>query len=724
MTHIIWRKTTFLTSVLFVLNVSSGCGESSEKSQTTDVSEPVPDLGTDSGPESAGDTQDTLEHADMVAELPLLWEMTVYVTLDGRPVAGALVMQGGRVQRWETDTLGIATVTLDLSTPGDLGIVAAHPNARSQAETFVLELGLPNEVTISLTSFDELDNESYVFGDPGRPDENSSSQCRHCHETVTFSWFDSPHRTSASNPKVHDLYSGTAASVNTQQDCEKKGGHWDLGIEPGTGKEINRCYVGAGLLPYANVGCQDGPCDTPPDQFGACADCHAPGINGKLGGRDLHEATGIAYEYGVHCDVCHHVESVDLAQDAPGVAGRLKIHRPTERASSPALGDFLPLTFGPNPDVPVVKMGGVARNHFRDSTLCAGCHELEHEGFLPGDKPDVSRWPTGKIPIQTTFSEWEQGPFHPGAPCQSCHMEPAPLAQNGADVQNLAIGPGLISGWERPPGTVRQHSFAGPRQPKTNMLQLAAAVFIEKTVEAGAVTGKITVKNVGAGHAIPTGEPMRSMIVVVQAFCGTTELTAIGGDAISDVGGYLDRRQVDQGFDTWPNAQVGDVIRVVQTTGEYHDYPGFGPFGDGTFTPAQKGLAKEWVAGQVTVTAVEGDTVTFSGPLPEGTVAYRSRPPAVDSPVPPGWAGAAGFVFARLLADAAGKRQVPHFVAKDVLSDNRLLPQQQWTSTHIFAAGCGDPTIRATLYYRPYPLGLAMERSWSFQDTIMAEAQR
>ena len=65
---------------------------------------------------------------------------------------------------------------------------------------------------------------------------------------------------------------------------------------------------------------------------GDCADCHAPAIDGEVGGRDLLEAGGLegknsaegdrAYEYGVHCDLCHKVDQIHL--DAkPGVGGRL-----------------------------------------------------------------------------------------------------------------------------------------------------------------------------------------------------------------------------------------------------------------------------------------------------------------------------------------------------------------------------------------------------------------
>ena len=96
-----------------------------------------------------------------------------------------------------------------------------------------------------------------------------------------------------------------------------------------------RCRRRARLCSGENPGCAGPDCGA--TAFGGCADCHAPGIDGALGGRDLRDATGRALDYGVHCDVCHRVDRVDL--DAPaGVAGRLGLHRPSEKSTSIALG--------------------------------------------------------------------------------------------------------------------------------------------------------------------------------------------------------------------------------------------------------------------------------------------------------------------------------------------------------------------------------------------------
>lgn len=161
---------------------------------------------------------------------------------------------------------------------------------------------------------------------------------------------------------------------------------------------------------------------------------------------------------------------------------------------------------------------------------------------------------------------------------------------------------------------------------------------------------------------------------------------------------------------------MGQVIRVVQRTGNFHDYQGFGPFGDGTFGPGQKGLPVEVVLGEATITAVEGDAVTLSRALPEGDVAFLGDATWL--------AGAPGFAYARVLVDAAGREMVPHFRATDVRSDNRLLPHQRFTSTHRFRTVCPDPEVTARAIHRPFPMWLAAERGWPVRDILMTEVRR
>jgi len=683
-----------------------GCGDPTpDRKPPTDDSTSTPDTD-DSGTAVTGDPAD---------------EVVVTVTLDGSPVSDAVVIQGGGSQTWLTGVDGVATIEMDLDIRGDHVILASHPEAR----VGFVDPEFEETVSIALESFDPSDNEAFTFEHPGTPDDRGDTdKCGHCHITFNDDWYETPHQTSASNPAVQDLYAGVAAALSSAGTCATAGGNWWSGLEPGTQTAVDRCYLGDGALPDLNVGCGDSEsCDELATEFGACADCHAPGIDGEIGGRDLLEARDHSYEFGVHCDVCHLVEGVDLTAPA-GVGGALHIVRPSEE--NPNLGSpWLPLTFGPNHDIGNPRMGSVQREVFLSADFCGGCHQLDQAALVPGESLDPARWPAGTLPVHSTWAEWSASDLNPGKPCQSCHMPPALDRGNGADLNNIiTLEPGIGTGWERSPGTVHAHTFEGPRDPASALLQLAANVSIASTAANGVLTASVTVTNTGAGHAIPTGEPLRSLVLVVGAECTPGEpLVATGGDAVPDFGGAVSTQTAGGDWSVWPGATVGDVVRVVSRPGGSYDYSGTGPFGDGTFDAAAKGMPVEEVVGQSTAIAVNGDVVTFDQPLPAGDVAYLVRDggwPADGAPAF-GWAGAPGFAFGKVLLDASGRRGVPHHAAVDVASDNRLPRNAGWTSTHTFDSGCNQPTVTAALIHRAYPLALARERGWTLTDSVMVE---
>ena len=712
---------TLFSCAIFLL---PSCGEDSIETPTdvVDVGRDVTEPDTSLPPPdvTSGDALD-LDFGPLGED-----EVGLLVLLDGEPARDIRVMQGGVQDRvWWTDDRGRVVVPIDRSISGKATLIASHPEARIRATE--LNDGQTASL-VELARYKTTDQGTYAFqdaGDPTRPD--NSLQCRHCHESLNDDWYDSPHRSAASNPRLWDLYLGAAASLDDAE-CLAAGGQLWPGLDPVGGERVMRCYLGAGVLPNLNDFCGNtGPCDGIASEFGGCADCHAPAINGTLGGRDLLEVDAIAHDQGVTCDLCHRVDAIDDASLSPGVSGRLKLLRPGERSPSPQLGAVLPLTFGPSHDSPNPRMGNVQRDHFRQAKLCSGCHEQLQPVMVPNASLDSARWPQGLLPIQTTYSEWLAGPMNPSAPCQSCHMPPAPLRLNAADLEtpdDTTVG--IPGGWARPPGSIRAHSWVGPRQPESGMLQMAAAIFIKKTVAAGTVMAEITVKNVGPGHAIPTGEPMRSLVLLVSATCDGAPLDATGGDAVPDFGGWLDRRDASQPWTEWPGASPGEVIRVIRYRGDFHDYQGYGPFGDGRFDASAKGMPVEEVAGHAVITAVDGDVVTLDRVLPVGDVAYRTGGldlPAHDAPSL-SRAGAPGFAFARVTVGELGQRMVPSFLAVDVASDNRLLPQKSWTSRHEFATTCASPRVRAMLIHRAYPLALARERGWTLRESVMVEVNR
>ncbi len=608
-----------------------------------------------------------------------------------------------------------------------VGNPPSHPALLEALARLLVDSDFEEGVTIALQRYADGDNPLYVFQDPGTPEiRDSTTYCAHCHVTINADWYGSAHRRAASNAVVQDVYAGAAAAWADASACDAAGGTWRTGVGPGTGAAADRCYLGTGTLPDLNPDCAETPCDGIADATGACADCHAPGIDGALGGRDLLQATGLSYDYGVHCDVCHKVESVDLDSLDPGVSGRLRILRPSEEGTT--AGPWKPLTFGPHADVLNPRMGSVQRGHYADATICAGCHEHHQPALVPGAALDAARWPDGTLPIHTTWSELRDGPLGADVVCQSCHMPPDPDVGNGADLENLFdIGEGLAGGWLRPAGAVRRHVWFGPRHAEQRMIDLAAAVGIHAEVDGDDLLVTTTVRNTGPGHAIPTGEPLRHLLLVVEARCDGARLTPRDGPTVPDYGGAVATQDASGDWTRWPDAAPGMRVRVVRRTGAWRDYEGYGPFGDGTFSVEDKGVPEEVLAGEAAIDAVGGDgTVVLAGPLPAGDVAYLVHGPDALPAEGAAWAdlaGLPGFGFARVLADADGRRMVPHHAAVDVVSDTRLLPTRAMTVTHRFPAACDAPEVAAALLHRGYPKALAAERGWPMTEAVMAEAR-
>ena len=643
---------------------------------------------------------------------------TVY--LDGEPAEGVTVSQGGLPERWTTGQDGIVVVEIDRGIEGDIAIVASHPEARIEGE-FVWED--TTEVTIHLDRFNPEDNPEYEFQNPGDPGHSpTSAQCGHCHVTIAEDFFNSRHPYSASNPAVQDLYSGTGLALGEEADCLSAGGSWKKGPDPAGGEESERCYLATGVLSLLNEeACPtDGPCVEQPVEFGGCADCHAPGIDGQLGGRNLLDAEGYAYTRGVHCDVCHHVESIQDDKPA-GVAGRLGILRPSDPADTPSFGDWRPLLFGPHDDIPNPFMGIAQRLVFLEARFCSGCHQLDQKVLVPGETIDSERWPGEKLPVHSTFAEWKETGM--GTTCQACHMPHDPDVANTADLQLFPSTVGVAGGWPRPVPSVRRHIWYGPKSEDSPLRETAASLVLDSQIEEGVLTVTAKTTKTGAGHALPSGEPMRSLVLLVDATCDGSPLVSAGGDIVPDFGGYLAMKDNNESWALWPGAKAGNIIRVVARQQQFRDYDGIGPFGDGTFSAEQKGMPVEHLVGEATVLSVDGDSVTLDAELPEGDVAYLLE----DAPLPEtgsaivGRAGAPGFAFARVLVDADGQRMAPHFRAVDVASDNRLLLGQTWTTQHKFEATCEEPTVRAVLSYRLYPPGIAAKRGWQQVESLLAQ---
>jgi hypothetical protein len=203
------------------------------------------------------------------------------------------------------------------------------------------------------------------------------------------------------------------------------------------------------------------------DSRRTCLGCHSP-IAARVGDMRLYRK--VSWE-GVTCDYCHSVKEVTLDGNPKArVEFTLVKTGPIEKANSN----------GHQTAYSAVHVS---------STVCAPCHQYEN--------------PLG-FPVLTTFGEWRKSRYSKeGKNCQSCHMHVVagdvvdPLITNVPRAKvNLHLMPGGHS-IEQLAGTVRA--------------QLAAVR------EADKLRVNLDVVNARAGHYVPTGSPMRQIIVEVRA---------------------------------------------------------------------------------------------------------------------------------------------------------------------------------------------------------------
>ena len=679
-------------------------------------------------------------------EVPESFEVTgQIVDDDGAPLAEANVMVGGRTETMVmTDSDGRFSLWYTNIYKGEPAIVASKFGYRAKGYEFFKP---DTPITLKLREIKAPDNPEYTFQEPGTGDDTREENCSHCHTSLAKDFWTSKHSESASNPLLHDLYNGVTRVANTEEACEAVGGSWKEGIEPGSdGNVIEKCHVDHGVLSDLNPSCatSDLACDNPdisaneaPTNFGGCADCHAPGIDGQLMGRNLHDAIGLAYDAGVHCDTCHKVKDVDMSQPA-GFGSRLVVHRPGEPGRN--VFEWDPVYYGPIIDVPNVAMAASPQEKFNQSVFCAGCHEHEQPALVPDTSLDMEKWPNG-LPIQSTYSEWQEGPFNnPETPCQWCHMPSYVDKTNAVDIATVE-NQSITFGFPRPVEDVRQHIFRSPFEGEPRLIDTAVHLSIQAKRVGDALEVSTSIANVGCGHAIPSGEPMRAMYVLIDVESDCTELSLQSGPVIGEIGGYLVQGVIGESIylnnDTleWALPEgipsTGVMIQILRPTGQFQDYTGIGYFGESDRTLEEKGLSEMVLVGTIGVTQIEvGLVMNESMAVQEGdqvflVTAEQMEQPLVDGMSSQSLVGRTGQSFAKVLIDTNGERQVPHYRAVDILRDNRIPPGSNVVLNHVFQASeaCTSGTVTATMIYRPHPMTLSQQYGWEAQDFVISQTE-
>ncbi len=199
-----------------------------------------------------------------------------------------------------------------------------------------------------------------------------------------------------------------------------------------------------------------------------CLSCHSP-IAVQSG--DLALIKKVSWE-GITCDYCHSIRDVTLTGPNPK-----------------ATVDYSLVKSGPWKGVTSPAHGTAFSAVHTSALICASCHEYRNSlGF----------------PVLTTYSEWSKSAY--GAKnqsCQSCHMY---------QVQGNVVDPRVQRTAE---ATINLHQIPGSH----SMQQLEKALHsqLSATHEGGQLRIVVEITNRGAGHFVPTGSPMRQLILEVRA---------------------------------------------------------------------------------------------------------------------------------------------------------------------------------------------------------------
>ena len=201
----------------------------------------------------------------------------------------------------------------------------------------------------------------------------------------------------------------------------------------------------------------------------ACLNCHAPVAYFN---NDPKLTQPISRE-GVSCDFCH-----SIAEVLPGTP------------ESPQFRfEFGGVKQGPLSDPKSSAHKTRFNELYQQSLFCKGCHELKSA--------------TG-VPLITTWSEWQESPYaDKGVTCQQCHMEQIPGRTVAASIQKSERT--QISNHDVGAG----HSLTKRRQ----ALEIKIAGI---ETHRNRVRVLVDLTNKGAGHQMPTGLPVKKIILKVK----------------------------------------------------------------------------------------------------------------------------------------------------------------------------------------------------------------
>ncbi|ADH84850.1 multiheme c-type cytochrome [Desulfurivibrio alkaliphilus] len=249
-----------------------------------------------------------------------------------------------------------------------------------------------------------------------------------------------------------------------------------------------------------------------------CGPCHAPvaARTGQLPPHDGSEFDAVS-QRGVSCDFCHTVTGLEQVYNMGHVSEPGRVKR------------------GPRGDGREMYHAVEFSELHTRAEFCGSCHQVIH--------------PATGVAIIDTYQDWQNNEYgQKNIRCQDCHMTPTPgvgqrrgrAATMGENRSNVAFH--AFSG-----GSVYVQEFLGHREQARmarEMLRAAAVVELSPRVTNDATLElTVDVRNVGAGHKIPTGVTyIRKMWLQVEVLNGAGEKVYSSGHLVE--GNHVDPEAV------------------------------------------------------------------------------------------------------------------------------------------------------------------------------------
>ncbi len=240
-----------------------------------------------------------------------------------------------------------------------------------------------------------------------------------------------------------------------------------------------------------------------------CGECHAPVARRT---RQLPPPDGSLFDdiskAGVSCDFCHTVKEVVEPVNVKNISDPGRIKRGPRGDGRSPIHD--------------VQFSDI----HTEAAFCGSCHNVVH--------------PASGAVVIDTYSDWEAGPYaREGITCQDCHMTPGPgVSKNPGKSSFMAKERAHVATHFFPGGSVFFQERAGNDEQAARareMLEAAAVIETETETFENGTALLVRVKNVGAGHKIPTGVTyIRKMWLEVTATDAAGEVVFASGHVAED----------------------------------------------------------------------------------------------------------------------------------------------------------------------------------------------